>query len=99
MNEFRGTPAPWTDRPRRDCIPICGQEKARISLGFINSNDPRRVEEGEANAKLIAVSPLLLAALQKLHESLSALDDSGDAGCMVEEDVETARAAIALVLE
>ncbi|WP_443692045.1 hypothetical protein ACRZ5O_22715 [Pseudomonas protegens] len=57
------TPAPWTNLPRHECISICRQHDAGLSIGFLNSSDPERVAEGFANAKLIAAAPDLLADL------------------------------------
>ncbi|MEA3233864.1 hypothetical protein OP492_04265 [Pseudomonas mosselii] len=64
MSERKHTPGPWTELPRTECIAISGQDKAKLQLGFVNSSNPDRVAEGEANAKLIAAAPDLLAALE-----------------------------------
>ncbi|MEB5935519.1 hypothetical protein MXL15_25360 [Pseudomonas mosselii] len=68
MSERKHTPGPWTDLPRTECIAICGQDKARLQLGFVNSANPDRVAEGEANARLIAAAPDLLEALESCIE-------------------------------
>lgn len=62
------TPAPWTNLPRMQCIPICGQDEVGISLGFINSSNTERTAEGKANAKLIAAAPEMLEALQAARD-------------------------------
>lgn len=62
------TPAPWTNLPRLQCIPICGQDEVGLSLGFINSSNSERTAEGKANAKLIAAAPDLLEALQAARD-------------------------------
>ena len=62
------TPAPWTNLPRLQCIPICGQDEVGLSLGFINSSNAERTAEGKANAKLIAAAPDLLEALQAARD-------------------------------
>jgi len=58
------TPAPWNNRPRQECIPICKQDEAGLSIGFVHSSDPSRTAEGLANAYLIASAPELLAAVE-----------------------------------
>jgi hypothetical protein len=60
------TPAPWTNLPRLQCIPICGQHEVGLSLGFISSSNPERTAEGKANARLIAAAPDLLEALEAM---------------------------------
>jgi hypothetical protein len=47
--------------------------------------------------EIIRKRDVLLEAMRKLHKSLQELNDCGDAGRMVQDDVETARAAIAAV--
>ncbi len=98
MNEVKHTPGPWF---------VTGSMtkyiEARIPSGLIQevaACGPTEADGGygpqqQANAKLIAAAPDLLDALIKLHESLESLNNSGDAGQMVADDVETARAAIA----
>ena len=63
-NKF--TPGPWTNMPRMECVPICGQHEAGLSIGFINSSNPDRIAEGKANAYLIAAAPDLLEALEAI---------------------------------
>lgn len=102
--ETKHTPGPWLIEEstvyalneRR--LPV-NRFHASVDAGFDNCDQRISRAEVNANVKLIAAAPDLLAALQKLHASLKSLNDCGDAGHMVEEDVETARAAIALVLE
>jgi hypothetical protein len=89
--ETKHTPGPWA-KYGSVIRSLSGSERKVAEVRVLD-------DEGQANAKLIAAAPDLLAALQKLHVSLSELNDCGDAGRMVEEDVETARAAISLVLE
>ena len=63
-NKF--TPGPWTNMPRMECVPICGQHEVGLSIGFITSSNPDRMAEGKANATLIAAAPDLLEALDAL---------------------------------
>lgn len=83
------TPAPWTNLPRHECIPICRQDEAGLSIGFVHSSDPERTAEGLANAKLIAAAPELLEALQGI---ICACDATFD---VVALDLDAARSAIA----
>lgn len=62
------TPGPWTNLPRHECIPICRQDEAGLSIGFVHSSSPERIAEGLANAKLIAAAPELLEALEMAME-------------------------------
>lgn len=57
------TPGPWTNLPRHECVPICRQDEAGLSIGFVHSSDPARIAEGFANAKLIAAAPELFDEL------------------------------------
>lgn len=65
------TPGPWTNLPRHECVPICRQDEAGLSIGFVHSSDPARIAEGFANAKLIAAAPELLLALQLALDALA----------------------------
>lgn len=71
-NKF--TPGPWNNMPKTEYVPICKQDEAGLSLGFINSADLDRVAEGKANAYLIAAAPDLLEALEQM------IDEYGTAG-------------------
>jgi hypothetical protein len=80
---------------------LCIFEVARDVVGIEAAKKPGSgvyrkdiVGFNHADAKLIAAAPCLLEALIKLHESLTQLNDSGDAGQLVADEVETARAAI-----
>jgi len=100
MREFKGTPGPWQHLgdPDDECR-VRQTASVRHGDGYCSEITICESISSKDNARLIAAAPELLAALQKLHASLKSLNDCGDAGRMVEEDVETARAAIALVLE
>ncbi|NHC53082.1 hypothetical protein [Pseudomonas sp. AU8050] len=102
--ETKHTPGPWTLQGEPESIRIEGprNRNSRSHLVLVERVGGRRygadfsdLSELVANAKLIAAAPDLLEALIKLHESLESLNESGDAGQMVADDVETARAAIA----
>ena len=87
------TPAPWTIREvQHSNVP--GQRAFAIDFNEDQEQVVDWVYE-EADAKLIAAAPDLLKALIQLHESLTELNDSGDVGQMVADQVKTARAAIA----
>ena len=70
MNEFKGTPGPWTGLQFHECIAICQQDDADLRLGFVSSPNPERMAEGRANAFLIAAAPELLGSVQSLVEEL-----------------------------
>lgn len=72
-NKF--TPGPWTNMPRMECVPICGQHDVGLSIGFINSSNPDRMAEGRANAYLIAAAPDLLEALKNLENDDGQIPD------------------------
>lgn len=93
---------PWSidheDGHNASWLPVTTEKRRTLAL-VVNDDTKRPMDfhdaEMHANAKLIASAPDLLEALIKLHKSLESLNDSGDAGRMVADDVETARAAIA----
>jgi len=95
-NKF--TPGPWTNMPRMECVPICGQHDVGLSIGFINSSNPDRMAEGRANAYLIAAAPDLLEALEMAEAMLCRLEPIIDRGeddsISVESEILFARAAI-----
>jgi len=70
------TPGPWTNLPRHECVPICRQDEAGLSIGFVHSSDPERIAEGFANAKLIAAAPDLLVAAQRTVDARAAFINS-----------------------
>lgn len=105
--ETKHTPGPWriavdswgrteieSDNPRDNAEDGVVYVLASSIGGRRHGENYEDLSEVEANAKLIAAAPDLLKALIKLHESRKSLNDSGDVGQMVEDDVETARAAI-----
>jgi len=55
------------------------------------------IEEGEANARLMAAAPDLLAALEALFQDYKELADSGDSGFWRLEDLEAGKQAIAAI--
>ncbi len=67
MEEFKGTPGPWSGKDVR----ICRQDEASLQLGFIMTSDEKRRDEYAANAHLIAAAPELLEALQDFMSSSS----------------------------
>ena len=89
------TPAPWTNLPRMQCIPICGQDEVGISLGFINSSNTERTAEGKANAKLIAAAPDLLEALERISKMHDHEKPSFELAQLMYEAACIARSAIA----
>lgn len=95
MNEFKGTPGPWTGLPFHECIAICRQEDADLRLGFISSPNPERMAEGRANAFLIAAAPDLLEALIAMVKEYGQL---GAEDLDYSDEVLAARAAIAKAL-
>lgn len=70
------TPGPWQVTPRRnkmiDIQHSAGQEKGAITLNLcrVQARDSW-VDEAEANARLIAAAPELLAALKDLADDMS----------------------------
>lgn len=60
------TPPPWDKMPRHECLPICRQDEAGLSIGFVHSSDPERQAEGLANCFLIVAAPEMYVALQNL---------------------------------
>lgn len=59
------TPGPWTSDVM---VSICGAYEAGLNIGFLSTQDAKRREEGEANARLIAAAPDLLAVLEAAVE-------------------------------
>lgn len=99
MSELKHTPGPWVVDPDSP-TDISPADDLRLGIACISHADEaggRWIfgEQSKANAKLIAAAPDLLQALVALHESLTQLNDSGDVGRMVADQVEIARAAIA----
>ena len=70
MNEFKGTPGPWTGMKLTECLPLAHCDQVGLSIGFVNSSCEKRMQEGKANARLIAAAPDLLAACQQALEEL-----------------------------
>lgn len=90
MEEFKGTPGPWTGKD----VMICKQDKAGLQLGFIMTSDESRAAECAANAYLIAAAPELFDALQCLFENYKQLADSGDTGNWRLEDEPVGKKAL-----
>lgn len=86
MEQFKGTPGPWSGKD----VGICKQDRAGLQLGFIMTTDEDRVVECAANAHLIAAAPDLLESLQAL---VKVIDAAGWEAATVD-----ARAAIAKAL-
>lgn len=101
MNEFKGTPGPWTGEK---VVNICGAYEAGLSIGYLTTNNAERRAEGEANARLIVAAPDLLKALQDLlgaYEGVmhSEFDYPGDPWTAEGDDEATAgKSAIAKAL-
>nr|WP_318380029.1 hypothetical protein [uncultured Enterobacter sp.]DAI86990.1 MAG TPA: hypothetical protein [Caudoviricetes sp.] len=91
MQEFRGTPGPWSGKD----VGICKQDDARLQLGFIMTSDENRRDECAANAHLIAAAPELLEALQL---SVSVIKNMADPSQSKTFSIELATAAIAKAL-
>lgn len=72
MNEFKGTPGPWTGMKLSECLPLAHCDQVGLSIGFVNSSSEARMQEGKANARLIAAAPELLKALQDMNAQLEA---------------------------
>lgn len=66
MNEFKGTPGPWTGKD----VGICKQDDAGLQIGFIMTFNDERRAECAANAHLIAAAPELLEALQAVINAI-----------------------------
>ncbi|EME0310868.1 hypothetical protein VXI92_003557 [Enterobacter hormaechei] len=71
MEEFKGTPGPWTGKD----VGICRQDDAGLQLGFIMTFDEKRRDECSANAHLIAAAPELLEELIETHSALCFTSD------------------------
>lgn len=96
--ETKHTPGPWyvQDDHGRRYIETEGNDDTIAEIHRRrNKGSVYSCAEAGANARLIAAAPKMLAALIKLHDSLKQLNDCGDVGRYVEEEVEIARAAIA----
>lgn len=84
MSEAKHTPGPW----RGDCE-IIGNSRVVATTAWCSGFK----EEDEANARLIAAAPDLLAALKRITAGLS---DAEDLRALIKGDeVKQARAAIA----
>lgn len=71
---------------------------ARCNEGFSNSKGTLAIEEREANARLIAAAPELLAALEALFANCSMIHNVWGDGCnrkQADAAIAAARAAIA----
>lgn len=81
------TPGPWNNLPRHECVPICRQDDAGLSIGFVHSSDPERQAQGLANAFLIAAAPDLLEALETFREAfvMAVGDNSPFAKCALSD--------------
>jgi len=66
VKDFKGTPGPWTGMKLTECLPLAHCDQVGLSIGFVNSSSEARMQEGKANARLIAAAPDLLEAVQGL---------------------------------
>jgi hypothetical protein len=80
------TPGPWDGQ-----INVCHISGSDFQIGWLNTDNPDRKAEGQANARLIAAAPELLKALDLLLAiaEMTTFSDQYPAQC------ELARAAIA----
>tara|TARA_R110002020_G_scaffold420639_1_gene629781 strand:+ start:61 stop:363 length:303 start_codon:yes stop_codon:yes gene_type:complete len=67
--EFKGTKGEWIIAKRSTVVVMCGERSVANTGGFQDSNEIETQNENEANAKLIAAAPLLLAELISIMES------------------------------
>lgn len=81
------TPGPWTNDVM---VSLTETHEAGLNIGFLNTVNPQRRAEAQANARLIAAAPELLEALQAITD----LYDT-DEGCRSTPEYIAARAAIA----
>lgn len=91
------TPGPWSvvDGYYPGLLDIVGPSfKITVVTSAIDL-DLKDYMARTGDCRLIAAAPDLLEALIKINESLTQLNDSGDVGLMVADEVEIARAAIA----
>ena len=98
MNEFKGTPGPWrVSEKRGDLIDIRHEnnEPGAMSLNLAQVVARQSwLKEAEANARLIAAAPELLAALIKCADALDGVSCQSWCGQIIDE----ARAEIAKAL-
>ena len=88
MTKHKHTPAPWTGEK---VINICNCYQVGLSIGYLSTSSKERRDEGEANAKLIAAAPELLAAIEGLMKCF----DDGVGEAWSAKELDAARAAIA----
>ena len=98
-NKKKHTPGPWVYRPNKDDnwgvvrsadgLPVAQACVGRWSKDF-DTHRTNKTDPGEANARLIASAPELLAALEFCVDALNT-----EAGGLYKAHIEQARAAIA----
>ena len=86
------TPGPWKVGQDKTAIEASG---AIIARTFNWANQYTPIDEGHANAKLIAAAPSLLAALRQLVADADDNVKSLEVWCAAHPHLEAARAAIA----
>lgn len=88
------TPAPWLSRGKSDSVhEVCNTHPYGTQIfRFHDDQGP-----SDADLSLILGAPVMYAALCKLRESLQQLNDCGDVGDYVAEELEIVRAALAEV--
>lgn len=88
------TPGPWAVKHGKWITAIRGDHEGEIIAGptYWMEDAP---EEAAANARLIAASPDLLAALKMLHDNIAEYAALNHLGGFDNQDMRNARAAIA----
>jgi len=92
MNEFKGTPGPWRVE-KRYFVESNTDPKDILGIGTVADCRPYATDrhpEAEANARLVAAAPDLLAALAGLVERL----ERENGWVQTEDGLSAARAAI-----
>ena len=109
-NKTKHTPGPWKYRPNKyddwgvvrsaDGLPVAQACVGRWSKDF-DTHRTNNTDPGEANARLIAAAPELLAALEKISNQISkpalrSIQDCGQLGVyFTAKEINDFRAAIA----
>jgi hypothetical protein len=96
---MKHTPAPWTIQSFPRSVTVIAEG---VALAFVypRASSPAsgaRYHEREANARLIAAAPELLAALKTLFDDYKRLADSGDCGFWKLEDQSSGQQALAAI--
>jgi hypothetical protein len=98
MSAAKHTPRPWTARGENVHGIQIGADKPNHPAGYVgitSVNTFRNRDEGEANARLIAAAPELLAALKFLVDRGLTYFEGRTSPGFTREQIEKAREAIA----